>query len=137
MIDMAVREQGATAKLPVLHFRRRAARNSRCRQTWLRCVEHAQFRKIPRREGDVAEEGQWRRVVELRVQFIIVLYLQQLHLQGGRGVVHGKVKWGGKQKCAASGLNPAKLLPHRGDDTNASVRLHAIRYTSSKARKVL
>ena len=30
-------------------------------------------RKIPRREGDVAEEGQWRRVVELRLQFIIVL----------------------------------------------------------------
>ena len=31
------------------------------------------FRKIPRREGDVAEEGQWRRVVELRLQFIIAL----------------------------------------------------------------
>ena len=29
------------------------------------------FRKIHRREGDVAEEGQWRRVVELRIQFII------------------------------------------------------------------
>ena len=28
---------------------------------------------IPRREGDVAEEGQWRRVVELRLQFIIAL----------------------------------------------------------------
>ena len=31
------------------------------------------FRKIPRREGDVAEEGQWRIVVELRLQFIIAL----------------------------------------------------------------
>ena len=31
------------------------------------------FMKIPRREGDVAEEGQWRRVVELRLQFIIAL----------------------------------------------------------------
>ena len=30
-------------------------------------------RKIPRREGDVVEEGQWRRVVELRLQFIIAL----------------------------------------------------------------
>ena len=30
-------------------------------------------RKIPKREGDVAEEGQWRRVVELRLQFIIAL----------------------------------------------------------------
>ena len=31
------------------------------------------FRKIPRMEGDVAEEGQWRRVVELRLRFIIAL----------------------------------------------------------------
>ena len=31
------------------------------------------FRKNSRREGDVAEEGQWRRVVELRIQFIIAL----------------------------------------------------------------
>ncbi len=29
------------------------------------------FRKIARREGDVAEEGQWRRVVEVRLQFIV------------------------------------------------------------------
>ena len=28
------------------------------------------------------EEGQWRRVVELRLQFIIALKLHQLHLQG-------------------------------------------------------
>ena len=42
-------------------------------------------RKIPRREGDVAEEGQWRRVVELRLQFTIALKLHQLHTQGGKG----------------------------------------------------
>ena len=30
-------------------------------------------RKIPRREGDVAEEGQMRIVVEFRLQFIIAL----------------------------------------------------------------
>ena len=30
-----------------------------------------------------------------------------------------------------------KFLPLRGDDSIASVRLHVIRYTSSKARKVL
>ena len=33
----------------------------------------SESREIPRREGDVAEEGQWRRVVELRLQFIIAL----------------------------------------------------------------
>ncbi len=33
------------------------------------------FRKIPRREGDVAEEREWRRVVELRLQFIVALNL--------------------------------------------------------------
>ena len=42
------------------------------------------FRKIARREGNVVEEGQWRRVVELRLQFIIALKLHQLHLQGSR-----------------------------------------------------
>ena len=31
------------------------------------------FRNIPGIEGDVAEEGQWRRVVELRIQFIVSL----------------------------------------------------------------
>ncbi len=40
------------------------------------------FRKIHRREGDVAEEVQWRRVVELRIQFIIALQFHQFHLQG-------------------------------------------------------
>ena len=50
---------------------------SRCRQTMKRGYDELNMRnecrKIPRREGDVAEEGQWRRVVELRLQFIIAL----------------------------------------------------------------
>ena len=50
------------------------------------------FRKIPRREGDVAEEGQWRRVVELRLQFSIALSLHQLHLQGTGASFTGKSK---------------------------------------------
>ena len=58
------------------------------------------FRKIPRREGDVAKKG-------------------------GRAVVHGKVKGGGKQvevcsqrpdSCETGG----KFLPQRGGDSNAS-----------------
>ena len=56
-------------------FWRRDVRNSRCRQTHGYDVLNMRnvFRKIHRREGDVAEEGQWRRVVELRLQFIIAL----------------------------------------------------------------
>ena len=58
-------------------FWRRAVRKSRCRQTMKRGYDAVNMRnecrKIPRREGDVAEEGQWRRVVELRHQFIIAL----------------------------------------------------------------
>ena len=50
------------------------------------------FRKIPRREGDVAEEGQWRRVVELRLQFSTALSLHQLHLQGTGASSTGKSK---------------------------------------------
>ena len=82
---------------------------------------------------DVAEEGQWRRVVELRLQFSIALSLYQLHLQGGRP---RESQRGGKQlevrrqrsdSCETGG----KFLTQRGDDTNASVRLHVIGYTSS------
>ena len=51
------------------------------------------FRKIPRREGDVAEEGQWRRVVELRIQFIIALF-HHLHQQGAGSSSTGKSTWG-------------------------------------------
>ena len=93
-------------------------------------------------EGDVAEEGQWRRVVELRIQFIFALAVAPLTPStGGRGVVHGKVKGGGKQlevrsqrpdSCETGG----KFLPQRGDGTNASARLLVIGYTSSKARRV-
>ncbi len=50
------------------------------------------FRKIPRMEGDVAEEGQWRRVVELRLQFSIALSLYQLHLQGAGASSTGRSK---------------------------------------------
>ena len=48
---------------------------------------------------------------------------------GGRGVVHGKVKLKGQRpdSCETGG----KFLHQKGDDTNASVRLHVIRYTSS------
>ena len=71
---MAVRENGSKAILRVLHFG--AVRNST-----VGIAKHGYevfnmrnvFRKIPRREGDVAEKGQWRRVVEFRLQFIIAL----------------------------------------------------------------
>ena len=75
---MAVREQGAKARLRVLHFGEELfAAVGACRQVYdydALNMRHV-FRKIPRREGDVAEEGQWRRVVELRLQFIIALNL--------------------------------------------------------------
>ena len=95
------------------------------------------FRKIPRREGDVAEEGQWRRVVELRLQFSIALSLHQLHLQGTGASSTGKSKGAvNSLKSAASGLTPAKReanssLREATYDTNASVRLHVIGYTGS------
>ena len=63
------------------------------------------FRKIPRREHDVAEEGLWRRVIKLRFQFIIA----QLHLQGAGASPTGKSKGTvNSLKSAASGLTPAK-----------------------------
>ena len=58
------------------------------------------------------------------------------------GVVHRKVKGGFNQlevrsqrpdSCETGG----KFLPQRGADTDASVRLHVIRYTSSKAQLYL
>ena len=58
-------------------FWRRAVRNSRCHQTMKHGYDalnmRNECRKIPRREGDVAVDGQWRRVVELCLQFIITL----------------------------------------------------------------
>ena len=71
---MAVREQGAKTRLRVLHFGEELL-------TTVGAAKHGYdalnmrnvFRNIPRREGDVAEEGQRRRVVELRLQFIVAL----------------------------------------------------------------
>lgn len=39
------------------------------------------FWKIIRREGQVMEEGQWKRGAELHLQFIIALEFRQLHLE--------------------------------------------------------
>ena len=91
---MAVREQGAKARLRVLHFGKELF------ETVLGATKHGYdalnmgnvFKTIARGEGDVAEEGQWRRVVELRLRFIVALWLHQLHLQGDGGVTNGKVK---------------------------------------------
>ena len=72
VIEMAVREQGTKTILRVLHFGEElfatiGAAKHGYDAFYLRNV----FRIIPRRQGDVAEEGQWRRVVELRLPFII------------------------------------------------------------------
>ena len=91
---MAVREQGAKARLRVLHLGKELF------ATVLGAAKHGYdalnmgnvFMTIARGEGDVAEERQWRRVVELRLRFIVALWLHQLHLQGDRGATHGKVK---------------------------------------------
>ena len=61
---------------------------------------------------------------------------------GGRGVVHGNVKGGGKQFEVGSQLPEScetggKFLPQRGDDTNTSVRLHVNMYTSSFTSKAV
>ena len=142
---MAVREQGTKAITSCTSFWRRAVRNS------IGAAKHGYdalnmrnvFRKIPRREHDVAEEG-------LAVEKSYKTSFSVHHCTvapptpsaGGRGVTHGKVKGDGKQlevrsqrpdSCETGG----KFLPQRGDDTNTSVRLHVIRYTSSKAMKVL
>ena len=67
------------------------------------------FMTIARWEGDVAEEGQWRSVVELRLPFIVALQLHQRHLQWVRGVTHGKVKGVvNSLKSIATALSPAK-----------------------------
>ena len=70
VIEMAVREQGAKARLCVLHhgeglFATVGAAKHGYDALNMRNV----LRKIPRRE----EEGQWRRLVELRLRFIIAL----------------------------------------------------------------
>ena len=71
---MAVREQGATARLRVLHFGEEMfATVGAAKHGYDALNMRNVFRKIHGREGDVGEEGQWRRVVELRLQFIIAL----------------------------------------------------------------
>ena len=72
VIEMAVREQGAMARVCVLHFGEELfATVGAAKHGYDALNMRNEFRKIPRREGDVAEEGQWRRVVELRLQIII------------------------------------------------------------------
>ncbi len=73
-MEMAVREQGAKARLRVLHFGEELfATVGATKHGYDALNMRNVFRKIPRRKGDVAEEGQWRRVVERRIQFIIAL----------------------------------------------------------------
>ena len=71
---MAVREQGAKARLRVLHFGEELfATVGAAKHGYDALHMRNECRKIPRTECDVAEEGQWRRVVEFRLQFIIAL----------------------------------------------------------------
>ena len=71
---MAVREQGANARLRVLHFGEELfAAVGAAKHGYDALNMRNVFRQIPRREDDVTEEGQWRRAVELRLQFIITL----------------------------------------------------------------
>ena len=75
---MAVREQAAKARLrvgPILHFGEEqfATVTVDAKHGYAALNVRNVNRKIPRREADIAEEGQWRRVVELRLQFIIAL----------------------------------------------------------------
>ena len=61
---MAVREQGAKAKLCALHFGEELfATVGAAKHSYYALNMRNVFKKIARRESDVAEEGQWRRVV--------------------------------------------------------------------------
>ncbi len=74
VIEMAVREQGAKARLCVLHYGERLFETvGDAKHGYDSLNMRNVFRKIPRRDGNVAEEGQCTRVVELRLQFIIAL----------------------------------------------------------------
>ena len=71
---MSVREQGTKAILRVLHFGEELFATVVATKHGYDALNMRNvFRTIPRRPGDVAEEGQCRRVVELRLQFIIAL----------------------------------------------------------------
>ena len=90
---MAVREQGANARLRVLHFGKELfATVGAAKHGYDALNMRNVFLTIARWEGDVAEEGQWRRVVELRLPFIVALQLHQLHLQGAGAGPTGKSK---------------------------------------------
>ncbi len=74
VIEMALGEQGAKARFRVLHFGEQLfATAGDAKHGYGALNMRNVFRKCPRREGNVAEEGQWRRFVELCVQFIIAL----------------------------------------------------------------
>ena len=61
---MAVREQGANARLRVLHFGDELfATVGAAKHGYDALNKRNVFGKIARREGNVAEEGQWRRVI--------------------------------------------------------------------------
>ena len=69
-----MQEQGAKERRYLLHFGEELfVTIGAAKHGYDALNMHNVFRNIPRREGDVAEEGQWRRVVELRLQFIIAL----------------------------------------------------------------
>ena len=60
VIEMAVREQGVMATLRVLHFGEELfATVGAAKRGYDALNMRNVFRKIPRREGDVAEKGQW------------------------------------------------------------------------------
>ena len=104
-MSLEVREQGTKERRCVLHFGEELfATIGAAKHGYDALNMHNVFRKIPRREGDVAEEGQWRRVVELRLQFIIALWFHQLHLQGAGASSTGKCT---KSKVAVNSLKSA------------------------------
>ena len=73
---MAVREQGAKARLRKLHFGEELFATvtvGAAKHGYDALNMRSVFRKIPRMQSGVAEEGQRRRVVDLRLQFIIAL----------------------------------------------------------------
>ena len=71
---MAVREQGAKARHGVLRFGEELfATVGVAKHGYDALNMRNVFGKIRRREADIAEEGQWRRVVEHCLQIIIAL----------------------------------------------------------------
>ena len=76
VIEMAVREQGAKARLRVIHFGEELfATVGAVKHSYDALNMRNVFRKIARKEGDVAEEGQCRRVAKLRLRSIVALNL--------------------------------------------------------------